>query len=169
MPIRILSASDVRVALPMSKAIDAMRHAYSQLSAGTVTAPPRQHITTDKGVTLIMPAYLPERSENVKQRQILPKSTSECACGILREAKFGIKVVSDDDNPNLGLPRITATVLVLDPATGTPKAFMDGDQYHSHPNRSRWRCGSRLTRPPGRKNGWTLRSRVSKQGHSCRQ
>lgn len=103
MSIRILSAADVRAALPMPKAIDAMRHAYSQLSANKVTAPPRQHISTDKGVTLIMPAYLPERSE------------------------FGIKVVSVyDDNPNLDLPRITATVLVLDPVTGAPKAFMDG-------------------------------------------
>ena len=103
MSIRILSASDVRAALPMPKAIDAMRHAYSQLSAGKAIAPPRQHLSTDKGVTLIMPAYLPERSE------------------------FGIKVVSVyDDNPDLGLPRITATVLVLDPVTGAPKAFMDG-------------------------------------------
>lgn len=101
--IRILSAADVRAALPMSKAIDAMRHAYGQLSAGKAIAPPRQHVSTDKGVTLIMPAYLPERSE------------------------FGIKVVSVyDDNPSLNLSRITATVLVLDPATGTPKAFMDG-------------------------------------------
>ncbi len=103
MRIRILSAADVRAALPMPKAIDAMRHAYGQLSAGKVTAPPRQHISTDKGVTLLMPAHLPERSE------------------------FGIKVVSVyDDNPNLDLPRITATVLVLDPATGLPKAIMDG-------------------------------------------
>ena len=103
MPIRILSAADVRIALPMPKAIDAMRHAYGQLSAGKVNAPPRQHISTHKGVTLLMPAHLPERSE------------------------FGIKVVSVyDDNPNLDLPRITATVLVLDPATGLPKAFMDG-------------------------------------------
>ena len=101
--IRILSAADVRAALPMSKAVDAMRHAYGQLSAGKAVAPPRQHISTDKGVTLVMPAYLPERSD------------------------FGIKVVSVyDDNPNLNLPRITATVLVLDPATGAPKAFMDG-------------------------------------------
>ena len=101
--IRILSAADVRAALPMPKAIDAMRHAYSQLSAGKAIAPQRQHLSTDKGVTLIMPAYLPERSE------------------------FGIKVVSVyDDNPNLELPRITATVLVLDPATGVPKAIMDG-------------------------------------------
>ena len=103
MPIRILSAADVRAALPMPKAVDAMRHAYGQLSADKAIAPPRQHISTDKGVTLIMPAYLPERSE------------------------FGIKVVSVyDDNPNLDLPRITATVLVLDPVTGAPKAFMDG-------------------------------------------
>jgi len=103
MPIRILSAADVHASLPMPKAVEAMRHAYSQLSAGKVTAPPRQHLSTDEGVTLIMPAYLPERSE------------------------FGIKVVSVyDDNPNLNLPRITATVLVLDPATGSPKAFMDG-------------------------------------------
>ena len=103
MQIRILSAADVRIALPMSKAIDAMRHAYGQLSAGKANAPPRQHISTHKGITLLMPAHLPERSE------------------------FGIKVVSVyDDNPNLDLPRITATVLVLDPATGLPKAFMDG-------------------------------------------
>lgn len=103
MAIRILSAADVRAALPMSKAIAAMRHAYSQLSAGKAIAPPRQHITSDKGVTLIMPAYLPENSE------------------------FGIKVVSVyDENPDINLPRITATVLILDPETGLPKAFMDG-------------------------------------------
>lgn len=103
MSIRILSAADVRAALPMPQAIDAMQHAYSQLSAGKAIAPPRQHISTDKGVTLIMPAYLPEGSE------------------------FGIKIVSVyDNNPDLNLPRITATVLALDPATGVPKAFMDG-------------------------------------------
>ncbi len=103
MEIRILTAADVRAALPMPKAIDAMRDAYSQLSAGTVVMPPRQHLSTDKGITLVMPAYLPERSE------------------------FGIKVVSVyDDNPDLNLPRITATVLVLDPETGAPEAFMDG-------------------------------------------
>lgn len=103
MTIRILSTADVRAALPMSKAIEAMRHAYGQLSAGKAIAPPRQHITSDKGVTLIMPAYLPENSE------------------------FGVKVVSVyDENPNSNLPRITATVLVLDPETGLPKAFMDG-------------------------------------------
>ena len=103
MQIRILSGADVRAALPMPTAIAAMRQAYMQFSAGKVTAPPRQHLTTEKGVTLLMPAHLPERNE------------------------FGIKVVSVyDENPDRNLPRITATVLVLDPATGVPKAFMDG-------------------------------------------
>ena len=103
MSIRILTATDVIAALPMTKAIDAMRQAYSQLSADEVIMPSRQHISTDKGVTLIMPAYLPEGSE------------------------FGIKVVSVyDENPKQNLPRITATVLVLDPTTGETKAIMDG-------------------------------------------
>ena len=103
MSIRILTGSDVRKALPMPKAIEAIRHAYGQLSANKAIAPPRQHISSDKGITLIMPAYLPERNE------------------------FGIKVVSVyDENPSHNLPRITATVLVLDPTTGVPLAFMDG-------------------------------------------
>lgn len=103
MRIRILTGSDVRKALPMTKAIEGMRHAYGQLSAGKAIAPPRQHISSEKGVTLIMPAYLPERSE------------------------FGIKVVSVyDENPTLNLPRINAIVLVLDPSTGSPLAIMDG-------------------------------------------
>ena len=146
MSIRILSAADVRAALPMSKAIDAMRHAYGQLSAGTAVAPPRQHISTNKGVTLIMPAYLPERSE------------------------FGIKIVSVyDDNPNLNLPRITATVLVLDPKTGSPKAFMDGASLTAIRTGCRGRFGSRPPCPTGRKNGWTLRAQVCRRGHSCRR
>lgn len=103
MSIRILTAADVHAALPMPKAIDAMRHAYSQLSADKVVMPARQHISTDKGVTLIMPAYLPDGSE------------------------FGIKVVSVyDENPDHDIPRINATVLVLDPTTGETKAIMDG-------------------------------------------
>ena len=103
MAIRILTATDVYAALPMANAIDAMRYAYSQLSAGKVIMRSRQHISSDKGVTLIMPAYLPEGGE------------------------FGIKVVSVyDENPQQNLPRINATVLVLDPTTGETKAIIDG-------------------------------------------
>lgn len=103
MQLRILSAADVRAALPMPKAIEAMRTAFGQLSAGEVTMPLRGQLPTPKGVTLLMPAYLH------------------------RSRDLGLKIVSVyNDNPSLGLPIISATVLVLDPQTGFPKAFMDG-------------------------------------------
>jgi len=80
-----------------------MRIAYGQLSAGQAQVPIRPQIFTEKGDTLFMPAYLSKTND------------------------LGIKVVSIyGDNPSKGLPRITATVLVLDPETGLPKAFMDG-------------------------------------------
>ncbi len=103
MQIRILSADDVRAALPMPKAIAVMKIAFWQLSAGQATMPLRGQVLTDKGLTLLMPAYLQQSHD------------------------LGIKIVSIyDDNPAQGLPIITATVLVLDPETGLPKAFMDG-------------------------------------------
>jgi ornithine cyclodeaminase/alanine dehydrogenase-like protein (mu-crystallin family) len=103
MQIRILSADDVKKALPMPKAIDAMRIAFGQLSAGQATLPLRPQISTDNGDTLFMPAYLHQTHD------------------------LGIKIVSIyGGNPAKGLPRITATVLVLDPETGILKAFMDG-------------------------------------------
>lgn len=103
MQIRILSASDVRAALPMPKAIEVMKSAFGQLSAGQVTMPLRTQLPTDTGVTLLMPTYLRQSRD------------------------LGVKIVSVySDNPALGLPVVTATVLVLDPQTGSPKAFMDG-------------------------------------------
>ena len=56
MQVRILSASDVRSALPMRVAIDTMRRAFSHLSAGTADVPLRGRVATDKGVSLVMPA-----------------------------------------------------------------------------------------------------------------
>jgi ornithine cyclodeaminase/alanine dehydrogenase-like protein (mu-crystallin family) len=103
MKIRVLSASDVQIALPMSKAIEAMKRAFGQLSAGQAVMPLRTRLHTDKGVTLCMPAYLP-------QNQAL-----------------GIKIVSVyEGNSSLGLPVITAIVLIFDPQTGFPMALMDG-------------------------------------------
>jgi ornithine cyclodeaminase len=103
MHIRILSASDVRAALPMAKAIEVMRSAFGQLSAGQVTMPLRGQLPTDTGVTLLMPAYLQQSRD------------------------LGVKIVSIyNNNPALGLPVVTAAALVLDPQTGFPKAFMDG-------------------------------------------
>lgn len=104
MQIRILSADDVKTALPMPKAIDAMELAFGQLSAGKADVPLRAHLSTEKGTTLFMPAYLNQSQD------------------------LGIKVVSIyNDNPNLGLPVVSATVMILDPETGFPRALMDGN------------------------------------------
>ncbi len=87
----------------MPKAIDAMKQAFGQLSAGQAVAPLRSQVSSDKGVTLLMPAYLQKTGD------------------------LGIKIVSVyGDNPGMGLPVVTATALVLDSETGLPKAFMDG-------------------------------------------
>lgn len=103
MKIRMLGAAEVKAALPMPKAIAAMKQAYGQFSAGRVTVPLRTHVKTGKGVTLLMPAYLHD------------------SCNL------GVKIISIyADNQKLGLPTISATVMVLDPETGFPLALMDG-------------------------------------------
>ena len=104
MKIRILTADDVRAALPMKKAIEAMGRAFGQFSAGEATVPLREKVPSHKGVTLIMPAFL-HQSEDL-----------------------AVKIVSVyPENPSLGLPTVAGTVLVLDPQTGMPKALMEGD------------------------------------------
>lgn len=104
MKIRVLTAADVRAALSMTAAIEAVAGAYAQLSAGKATMPLRSRFHTPNGVTLLMPAHLHETGD------------------------FAVKVVSVyGDNPRLGLPTVAATVLVLDPATGLPLALMEGD------------------------------------------
>ena len=104
MQIRILTHDDVQAALPMPEAIDIMKNAFGQLSAGNATVPLRSKISSDKGDTLLMPAYL--------------RSSQD----------LGIKIVSIyKDNLSLGLPTVTAIAIVLDPQTGLPKALIDGD------------------------------------------
>lgn len=103
MKIRMLAAADVRAALPMPKAIEAMKQAYMQFSSGRSTVPLRTHLQTEKGISLLMPAYLHD-SRNL-----------------------GVKIISIyEGNPQRGLPTISATVMVLDPDTGFPLALIDG-------------------------------------------
>ncbi len=104
MKIRILTAQDVRSALSMKEAVQAMKPAFGQFSANRATVPLRTRLHTEKGVTLLMPAYLQD-SRNL-----------------------AVKIVSVyGQNPVLGLPTIAAAVIVLDPDTGRPLALMDGD------------------------------------------
>ncbi|NJN98528.1 MAG: ornithine cyclodeaminase family protein, partial [Anaerolineales bacterium] len=104
MKIRILSAEDVRRALPMSEAIEAMRSAFGQLSANQADLPLRTRLQTDKGLLLFMPAFLRQSRE------------------------IGFKMVSLwGDNPAKGLPAVIALATVIDPDTGEPKALLNGE------------------------------------------
>jgi alanine dehydrogenase len=105
MELFILNAREVEAALPMAVAVEAMKAAFAQLSAGSAQFPLRSRLEVDshQGVTLIMPAYLSESED------------------------LAIKVVSVfPGNIAISEPTIYAAVLALDPATGRPLALMEG-------------------------------------------
>ncbi len=105
MKIRVLSADDVRRALPMPKAVEVMKRAFAQLSAGQAEVPLRVpiHVPRHNGLTLFMPAYL------------------------AADDQMAVKIVSVfNDNPARGLPLIHALVMVVDAETGQPAAVMEG-------------------------------------------
>ena len=105
MKLRCLGAEDLRPALPMGDAVAAMKIAFGQLSAGRARLPLRSRIELPEaaGVTLIMPALLPESGD------------------------FALKVVSVfGENRLRGLPTLHALVIALDPLTGVPLGLLEG-------------------------------------------
>lgn len=103
--IRILSEEDIRRALPMKEAVEAMKEAFEAVSAGQVTMPTRTHIDipAHNGTALFMPSY------------------ANCF------GKIGLKVVNIfPDNPKSGLPSIQGIVCLLDGQTGSPLAILNG-------------------------------------------
>jgi len=102
----ILSGRDVTRCLDMKMAIQTMEKAFSQLSAHRAKVPLRTSLEIDEhnGVSLFMPAYLPETG------QIALKT-----------------VCVFKNNPQKGLPAIHAMVQVFDAQTGIPLAVMDGE------------------------------------------
>lgn len=105
----ILSAADVRRALPMPEAVAAMKRAFAALSDGRASVPARIHlgVPRNRGISLIMPSLL-DAAEPADQA-------------------LAVKVVSlFDQNAARGLARIQAAVVVLDPATGQPLALLEG-------------------------------------------
>ncbi len=103
MDLLLLSAQDVEQALSMPEAIDANARAYIALSRGEAQVPQRVALSTEKGVSLFMPAHVHTTGD------------------------LGIKVVSVfPDNPRRQLPTIHALVLVLDASTGRPLALIEG-------------------------------------------
>jgi len=103
--IRILSARDIRRALPMGQAVAAMKEAFTELSAGRVNMPMRADIDVPAhdGTALFMP------------------------CHADRFGKIGLKVINlFDGNEAKGLPRIQGLVCLFDGVTGHPLAVLDG-------------------------------------------
>lgn len=101
--LRILSAADVLAALPMSRAIDVMREAFTLLARGEVEMPLRTAIP-------------------------LPGQTGTFLVMSARAGKaFGTKLVTVlPNNPARGLPAVQSAVVMFDPDTGTPAALLDG-------------------------------------------
>lgn len=100
-----LSHADVRRALPMADAIEAMQAAFRQLSEGRVTMPARSsmEIPEANGVVLLMLCY---------------------AAGTHR---VSLKLLTQfADNGRLGLPLIQAVVVLADAVNGRLLAIMDG-------------------------------------------
>jgi ornithine cyclodeaminase/alanine dehydrogenase-like protein (mu-crystallin family) len=105
MQLRVLSADDVARALPMGLAIDGVKEAYAQLSAGHVTLPLRTRIDVieHQGSTLVMPAYLESSGDmTVKIVSVFPRNIAQ------------------------GIPTIAAVVIVIDAKTGQPRAILEG-------------------------------------------
>jgi len=100
----LLSRKDVESVLEMKDTIEAMRSAFSQLSDGSAVLPQRIVISTKKGLSLYMPAYLPQ-SESL-----------------------AVKVVTVfKDNPkSYNLPTTLGKVLLQDVNTGDVICIMDG-------------------------------------------
>jgi ornithine cyclodeaminase len=103
MQLRLLTAEDVRRALPMATAVAGMKKAYQQFSSGEADVPLRSRLEAQDGVTLVMPAFLH------------------------RTGEMAVKIVSVfSGNAARGLPTIHALVVAVDNQTGAPVALLEG-------------------------------------------
>jgi ornithine cyclodeaminase len=102
----ILGRGDVERLLDLDRLIDVVADAMVEVSAGTVSMPPRVAATVDKpeGLLAAMPVYLPGA------------------------AALTTKLVSVfPGNRRSGRPSHQAVIAMFEPETGTPVAVMDGE------------------------------------------
>jgi len=100
----LLSADDIRTALPMPKAIEAAEAAFAAQAEGRGVTPPRSHLSVEPagGTTLVMPSHLPGSALATKLVSVFPR------------------------NAHRGQEVITGLVVLLDEETGSPTALLDG-------------------------------------------
>jgi ornithine cyclodeaminase len=111
----ILNARAVRDALPMPRAIAAMKAAFAALTEGRALVPPRVHmdIKAHDAVCLVMPAYV--------------GGTGGTGGVGPEDEALAVKVVSlYPGNVPRNLARIQAAVMLFEPDTGRPLALLDG-------------------------------------------
>jgi alanine dehydrogenase len=105
----LLNANDVRKALPLREAIEAMKGAFAALSKGCALVPHRTSLAIPRhaGMSLVMSSYVDGEPS--------------------AEEALALKVVSLFEGNRLrGLARIQAAVLVLEPDTGRIAALLEG-------------------------------------------
>jgi ornithine cyclodeaminase/alanine dehydrogenase-like protein (mu-crystallin family) len=105
-PMLIISADDLRQAVPMSAAMEAVASAFAQLSNQQADVPLRPHVAVPpaEGLFLVMPAYLAGSGAlGVKALTLFPQNPQRYQ-----------------------LPSINALVLLFDTDNGQPLALMDG-------------------------------------------
>jgi alanine dehydrogenase len=105
MELRLLTADEVRQALPMAEAIAGMKAAFAQLSGGQAEAPLRSRVAVPEknGVSIFMPAYLSDTGD------------------------LAIKIVSVfPENARRGEPITYGLVVILDAGSGRPLALLEG-------------------------------------------
>lgn len=102
--LRILSADDVRAALPMAEAIQSMRDAFTQLHRGDAHIPQRGHldVPNTSGMTLTMPGVM------------------------TNPTRIGWKLLTIyPENPGRGRPFVHGVVVMFDPKTGRPAGLIE--------------------------------------------
>ncbi|HZK51512.1 MAG TPA: ornithine cyclodeaminase family protein [Actinomycetota bacterium] len=99
MPPPYLGPQELRNALSMKNAIDALDDAFSGVLP---TAPPRSHLDVGRGALLLMPAWSDDLGTGVKLLTVAP------------------------DNPSAGLPLIHGVYVLFDGESLRPSALLDG-------------------------------------------
>jgi len=100
--ILLLSYTEVERLLDHDALLEALAEGFKAISEGTISAPPRNQITTPDGALLAMPGWAPGNHMAVKLVTVF------------------------HGNVERGLPGHQALICLFDAETGTPVAIMDG-------------------------------------------
>jgi ornithine cyclodeaminase len=96
----VLTRTEVEELLDLDDLLEALARAHAELASGTVSMPPRIAAFAPDGLLAAMPAFVPSAGLGAKLVTLFPGNTDR--------------------------PTHQAVIVLLDPATGTPAALLDG-------------------------------------------